>query len=82
MFLALNDEAYHSLYGANPSLGYYDPPADDGWDRDVGADPPRRSRVRVGACLGFIVMFAARPGAGAPDHSILRRARRLDAALA
>jgi 4-amino-4-deoxy-L-arabinose transferase-like glycosyltransferase len=53
-----NDEAYHSLYAAHPSLGYYDHPPMMAWIELVGLSLPGAQASAWALRLGFIVMFA------------------------
>ena len=53
-----NDEAYHSLYAAHPSLGYYDHPPMMAWIEIAGLALPGAAASASALRLGFIVMFA------------------------
>ena len=53
-----NDEAYHSLYAAHPSLGYYDHPPMMAWIEIAGLALPGALASAWALRLGFIVMFA------------------------
>jgi 4-amino-4-deoxy-L-arabinose transferase-like glycosyltransferase len=58
-FLGLgNDEAYHSLYAAHPSLGYYDHPPMMAWIEMAGLAFPGADASAWALRLGFVVMFA------------------------
>jgi 4-amino-4-deoxy-L-arabinose transferase-like glycosyltransferase len=53
-----NDEAYHWLYAAHPSLGYYDHPPMMAWVEMLGLSLPGAGASAWALRAGFIILFA------------------------
>jgi len=53
-----NDEAYHFLYAAHPSLSYYDHPPMMAWVEMAGLVLPRIGASAWALRIGFILLFA------------------------
>ncbi len=54
-----NDEAYHSLYAANPALSYFDHPPMMAWVERAGLALPGAAGTTWGLRIGFIGLFGA-----------------------